>query len=370
MVTALAAGCGGGTQERTGSGSKADSAGAAKAATVVAAAKRRDGVPPPLSPNPAVKGKQLAIIVFSQANESGYVPSNAAKQAAETIGWKATIYDAKGNVGAITGLVRQATAAGAQAIIVVNIDCALAPRAFRQAKSAGVLLVPINGFDCDDSGASGGVSPSGFSGQIKPGGGLTADQFWMQDGSDMAQMAIADSGDTAKIISIEATGLAVEIWQQRGFDSTIKASGGSKIVDKIDFTFTDFLSGRLTTMVQSALTQHPEATYIKSPFSAATIANVVPAVRASHSDIKILGGEGLQSELDLLRGGKILATDTTPAAWSGWAAVDTLNSLFRKAKPNDSGLQWVLVTKENVPPSGPVRTADYETAYRKAWGLA
>ncbi|GAA4978876.1 hypothetical protein GCM10023205_53990 [Yinghuangia aomiensis] len=339
-------------------------------ASVVQEAKQRDRTPPVLAANPAVAGKNVAILSLSQANESGAVPAAAAKEAAEIIGWKATIYDANSNMGAVTGLVRQATAAGANALIVVNIDCAAAAQAFREATAAGVVIVPVNGFDCDNEGSPGGPSARGFSGEIRPGGGLNQSQFWAQDGSDQAHNAIADSEDTAKIISVESTELAVEYWQAKGFNEAVAASGGSRVVQRVEFTTADFVSGRLTTMIEAALTRHPEATYIKSAFSASTIANVVPAVRASHSKIKILGGEGLQSEFDLLRKGQMLSTDATPGSWFGWAAVDTVNSLFRKTPPNDSGLQWMLVDRDNVPSTGTVQTADFRTVYRASWGVS
>jgi ribose transport system substrate-binding protein len=368
-VVALAGACSSSTGAAKPHGTGSGASTANKAAAPVHVAQGRDKEAPSLPPNPAVAHKKLAIISFAQSNESGYIPAGAAKTAAQQIGWDATIYDAKTNVGAITGLVRQAQASGANAIITVNIDCDFAAKAFADAKAAGMVIVPINGFDCDDPGSPAGVGKSGFSADIQPGGGLTPDEFWKQDGSDMAKVAIADSHNTAKIISVESDGLAVEVWQHRGFDSTIESSGGSKIVDKVTFTTADFVTGRLTTMVEAALTKHPEATYIKSTFSASTIANVIPAIRASHSKIKVLGGEGLQSELALVRSGQLLATDTTPSAWFGWAAVDTVNSLFRHAKPHDSGLQWVTVMKDNVPASGPVEAADYQSAYRKSWGL-
>ena len=60
-----------------------------------------------------------------------------------------------------------------------------------------------------------------------------------------------------------------------------------------------------------------------------------------------------------------------PSDWTGWAAVDTMNSLFTDAPVADSGLGWQLVDKQNnLPPSGPfVPDVDFKAIYKKAWGV-
>jgi ribose transport system substrate-binding protein len=60
-----------------------------------------------------------------------------------------------------------------------------------------------------------------------------------------------------------------------------------------------------------------------------------------------------------------------PSDWTGWAAIDTMNSLFRHSKPAYSGLGWQLVdTQHNLPASGPfVSSVNYRAIYEKAWGV-
>jgi ribose transport system substrate-binding protein len=83
-----------------------------------------------------------------------------------------------------------------------------------------------------------------------------------------------------------------------------------------------------------------------------------------------MGGEGLEPELDLVRDGKITAVNVFPSEWLGWAAVDTLNSVFRGEAPVPSGVGWMLADADhNLPASGPAHSRiDYEAQYRKAWG--
>jgi ribose transport system substrate-binding protein len=57
--------------------------------------------------------------------------------------------------------------------------------------------------------------------------------------------------------------------------------------------------------------------------------------------------------------------------WNGWAAIDTLNSVFLKQPPVDSGIGWTFVDKDNgLPASGEVPTPiDFRAASQKAWGV-
>jgi len=85
----------------------------------------------------------------------------------------------------------------------------------------------------------------------------------------------------------------------------------------------------------------------------------------------VMGGEGFAPELDLLRTGKgVNAVNIVASDWTGWAAIDTLNSLFLGKPPADSGLGWQLADKDhNLPASGPfVPAIDFKSAYKQAWG--
>ncbi len=322
--------------------------------------------PPDSSPRKVAEGKKVAIIVLS-LDESSATPAHAVEEAAKELGWETRVFNANHEVPRVTALVRQAVAAGYEGIVPVAVDCDFAGAAFTQAKKEGIDIVPIEGVDCN-SPISPAKGPSGFSAEIKTATPSTA-AFWEQAGEYAADEVIADSGNQAKIISVENQELGVLNGMAKGFTETIENSNGSEIVEKVVFTTPDYISGRVTEMVRAALTKNPDATYIKSPFSAVTAQYIVPAVKSSHSEVKIVGGEGLASELALLREGSLLSTTSTPATWMGWAAIDTLNSVFEKTPPMNSNVPWVLVAVNNVPKGGEVTVkADYKAAYLKAWG--
>ena len=88
--------------------------------------------------------------------------------------------------------------------------------------------------------------------------------------------------------------------------------------------------------------------------------------------VVVIGGEGLQSDLDLIRakqGLNITLSFDTP--WHAWAVVDTVNSRLNGEEPKYPGVGVMLIDREhNLPPSGPVQhNINFRDVYRRAWGV-
>ncbi len=323
------------------------------------------------TPRPAVKGKHIVVISSGQANISNLEPVNGAVAAAKAIGWQADIYDAKLNPANDSPLVRQAVAAHVDGIILDAIDCDQAQSALQEAKAANIAIVPMYAFDCTDAQA-GNESTGLFSAITNYGArGANIDAFTESYGADQANYIIAASHDAAKIIAIQTPGFTVLTYTLKGFTDTINASGGSKIVDVLQVTPADLLSGKLPAMIQAELLRHPEANWIKSPYTYVTTLGIGPALQGKAGSINVMGGEGFQPELDLIRSGVVTAVNIVSSEWTGWAAVDTMNSVFSNAKPVDSGIGWTLADKSHIPASGPLNpTVDFKSEYMKAWGVS
>ena len=87
----------------------------------------------------------------------------------------------------------------------------------------------------------------------------------------------------------------------------------------------------------------------------------------------VMGGEGFADELDLIRAHKgVNAVNIISSEWTGWAAVDTLNSAFLGQQPKNSGIGWTLCDpSSNLPPSGAfVPKVDFKAVYSRAWGVS
>ncbi len=368
-------GISGSTTAPTASGSTttvatADPLAVAIAATAAAEKGTNRDVDP--MPRPAVKGKHIVVISQGQANISSQIPSDGAVAAAKALGWQVDLYDGKLSSANSAPLVRQAIAAGADGIILDAIDCQQIQQPLQEAKAKGILVVGIYAFDCND--AKGGGSSEGlFGGQINFGSRATdVDAFTESYGADQANYIIAATHNTAKIIAINDPEFVVLDWTLAGFQKTIEASGGSKIVDTLNVTASDILSGQIVGKIQAEILRHPEANWIKSPYTFITTIGLVPALGAKAGQINVMGGEGFQPELDLLRQNKIQAVNIISSEWTGWAAVDTLNSLFAKQKPADSGIGWTIADKDhNLPASGNfLPPIDFKSEYKKAWGVS
>jgi ribose transport system substrate-binding protein len=372
-VTLLAAACGG--------GKKAGTAGGNGAATNLAGfdAKLQQGYKgilrqPDTSSRPAATGKKIVVISAGQSGISSSVPSNAAVEAAKALGWGVTLYDAKLNPANFEGLMRQAIASGANGIVADAMDCPLAKAPLQEAKAKGIKVVPIYAFDCNDP-IFGGKDQPLFSSYINYGpiAQRDIDKFTEQYGADQANAVIAATKGQAKIIFINDLEFTVLKYTGKGFKQQIATCPGCRIVGEVDFRAAE-LGPTLQQKIASALLQHPEANAVKIPYTAASLLGVAAAVaQSSHrSQLYVMGGEGFQPELDLIRGNKgVDAVNIAPSDWTGWAAVDTLNSLFLGKQPVDSGLGWQLVDRtHNLPASGPfVPAIDFKAAYQKAWGV-
>jgi ribose transport system substrate-binding protein len=364
------------TTTSAGSGTTTASSGAAALRAAIAATTAGyEGTSTAVNPTsrPAAKNKTIAIISAGQAADSNAVPVMGATEAAAAIGWKATIYDAKLNPSNYAGLVDQAIAAHVNGIILDAIDCDKVQGPLEQAKKAGIKITAMYAFDCNDPNA--GNEATGLFNGITNYGVKNAnlDKFTESYGADQADYVIAKSDNKAKVIVVQDPEFTVLYYTAKGFDDTIAASHGSQVVATLDVTQEDLVDGNIVPKIKAELLRYPQATWIKSPYTYATTLGIVPALGTNPNHISVMGGEGFHDEMDDIRSGKIVATNAISSDWTGWAAVDTLNSIFNGTKPVDSGIGWTLVDATHNLPSNP--SADYEppvnyqAEYKKAWGV-
>lgn len=379
LVLALAAACGGsssgGATASSGStNQQAPSAGASGATSATLAALYKGTLTAPSSASrPAAKGKKIVIISAGQSSISSSIPVNAAQAAAKAMGWQSTIYDGQLNPANAPGLVRQAISSGANGIILDSVDCPTAKAAMQEAKAKGIVLIPLYSFDCNDP-LFGGGGPGVFNASINYGvSNADVGKFTEKYGAAQADAVIAATHGQAKVIFFNDLEVSVLKYTGKGFLDELAKCSGCKVVDNVQFTGAE-LGSALQQKATSALLQHPEANAVKSPYTSATILGIAPAVAQSgrSSQIYVMGGEGFAPELDLVRAHQgVNAAMVVPSDWTGWAAVDTMNSVFIHQPPAVSGLGWQLVdSTHNLPASGGfVPKVDYQAIYKKAWGV-
>lgn len=329
---------------------------------------------PASTPRPAAKGKKVGIVMSAEFVVSVGYPARAAKEAAEELGWQVTMFDANNDPTQFDTRVNDAVTSNVDAIILVSIDCQKVTNALDAAKRKGIKVTSIYAYDCNDP-LAGGMDKSYFDAFTNYGPAASnIDDFTKQYGADQANYIISESNNSAKIIGINNPEYTVLKWTWEGFKETIEKSGGSQIVEEVEVTTADVGAAQtgMNPKIAAALQRHPEATWIKSPFTYVTTLGVDAVLNTSPRDIKVMGGEGYKEELDLMRGGKhtVTAMNVIASEWTGWATVDTLNSIFRDEEPADSGLGWQIVDSTNVPTTDQFEPPfDFKGIYRKAWGI-
>jgi ribose transport system substrate-binding protein len=341
-------------------------------AAIASTKKAEEGTSVNVNPTkrPAAKGKTIFVISSGQANISTEVPGNAAVAAAKAIGWKVTLLDGKLDPSTYGSLVRQAVAEGANGIVLDAVDCADAQQPLAQAKAAGVLTVPIYAFDCNDAVGGDGGSPLfttcvNFNNLKCNNIGFFTESY----GRDQANYIIDKSKDKAKILLLQDPEYTVLKYTALGFYDQIAHSGGSQIVATLNFTSAD-LGSKLTQMIQADLLKYPDVTWIKSPYTYASVDGLEQAIANQRGKYKVMGGEGYPQELQLIQSGAFTAANIIDSEWQGWAAIDALNSAFNKQRSYPSGIGWTIADiHHNIPANATyVPSINFKAEYLKAWG--
>jgi ribose transport system substrate-binding protein len=327
--------------------------------------------PPTTAPKPQ-KGKKVWIISPGQAGESASIATNSAKEAGELIGWNMTLFDAKLDASAFGTGIRQAIAAKADGIILHAIDCAWVKQPLVEAHAASVKVVAYYALDCDDPSVKGEKLFDGtvdFGSQFGSYAELT--RAW---GAVKADWVIAKTQAKAKVIGFREDEFSVVKYIREGFEQELAKCKTCEIVKNVDLSLAD-LGPTLQQKAQGALLQHPEANAIHIPYDSLALFGIGAAVVESGrvDRIHVIAGEGYPSNIQLIRDKKGQdAANAYPNSWTGYAAIDTLNSVLHGQKPHDSGIGWKLIDREhNLPPTGKgyEPDQDYRAAYKKAWGL-
>lgn len=342
-------------------------------AKVEAAYKGNDRAPPTEVLKPT-KGLNVWIISPGMVGESSSIPSKAAKAAGEAAGWKMTIFDGKLDPSSYASGIRQAIAAKADGIIVGSIDCAGIKQALQEAKTAKIKTVGYFNYDCDDPNL--GAGPKMFDGMVNAGSQFgDYASLTRAFGAVKADWLIDKTGGKAKVIQFKEDEFLVLKYIREGFEAEMALCKTCQIVDTVDFTLGDF-GPKLHQKTQAALLKHPEANAVHIPYDTAVHFGIGAALTESgrNDQLQVMAGEGFPGNIQLIRDNKGQdAANAFPSEWTGWAAVDALNSVLHGQAPRDGGMALRLIDRDhNLPPVGKgyEPSVDFRSAYKKAWGLA
>ena len=326
---------------------------------------------PPTEGPPVAKDKSLWFVTCSSAVASCQQPAVSGKEAAEKLGWKATVVDGKYDQGgAWSAGITGAVAAGADGLVLVGLDCQNVQQPIRQARDAGLHILSVYTSDCD---------PPLFDVAMMYGESIPSTDAWdYQIGANSANYVIAKSNGKAKILASHNTSEKAPQIVDKGFKETLEANcPDCKIVNSFGYQSVEFVpNGPWIQNLRSQLTKfgsQADAVFLQWDVMSAELGGAAAVREAGLKDALVFGGLGLPQTLDQVRQDKLTAvTAAMSQDWVGYAAVDEMNRAFNGEKSVPEGLGFAIVDKtHNLPPAGqPYEPdVDWKAAYQKLWGM-
>lgn len=265
--------------------------------------------------------------------------------------------------------VRQATAARADGIVLLAVDCAPVRQALVEARHAGVKIASFSGFDCDDP-TQGHSTPLFDAPPRYSAATPTLADFYTQIGRLRADTVIAKTKGKAKILHVSFADVAMGEYQAKGFTDRIAACGGCKIVDSVKVSPVDVPNIRQK--FETALLKNPQVGVVTVDIDHFFVAGVQQAlVSANRPGLLVVGGECQIDNMNYIRSGKgQQICYGSSAGYRAYATVDALDRAFRGRPPATAGVGLQIVDKtRNMPAPGSEYTGpiDYAGLYKKAW---
>lgn len=331
-----------------------------------------DYTEPPASSPPPAPGQDVWIISAWQQVHALAYQAERVGEAARLMGWTTNVCDGQNNAnGGWASCVRQATAAKADGIVLLSVDCAPVRQALVEAKAAAIRIASLSAFDCDDP--SQGASEPLFDAPARHHADApTIADYYTRLGQLRADLVIAETGGQAKVLHVAFRGVAFGDYVSRGFADRLASCSGCTVLKTLEVAAADVPNVRQK--FESALVQVPQANAIAVDVDHFFVAGIQQALISSgRTGLTVVGSECQIDDLDYVRaGGGEQYCFGASAGYRAYSTVDALNRAFNGVPGVVAGAGFQLVDQNrNLPPAGtefdgPI---DYAAAYEKAWGV-
>lgn len=311
--------------------------------------------PGPTASPAAAEGKIVTIISCAQASNCS-VDAQAALEAAQALGWNATIIDGKGDPGIYNASIRSAVNAGSDGIINISLPPDLVQDGLRYAAERKIPVINAADIISKDPLIFGNV-----------------EHQWVDQGIMLAKWIIADSDGKAGVAIVRDDEFPGVKDRQDNVAKVLAECAGCTVLDEVGLTIQQATNPSIMQQqVQSLVARFgDQMTYIVAPFGTVD-GLVIPALRAAgRTDVKVVGYDGNKQQVQLCQQGSIGAIAVTMLAWTGWGAVDQLNRAFAGEPAAEQNVPAFLATSETCAGTGlaeDVSTFDYQGEYLKLWG--
>ena len=316
-----------------------------------------------LDPVTPAEGINLYVVSCGEQATGCAQPAAAVKEAAEAIGWTATIADGKLNPEGFATAIRQAIAGGADVIVPIGIGCAVAGAAFQEAVDAGITVIGGGGVDdCD---------PKLWASERLWLDGYTPIQQWEAFGKIQAQYAFGKTNGDVKAVLLKFTGQVWGPWIADGFTKELAELGG-EVVATVEVNDPEVGDGSFVQKVTTALLGAPDANTLIVPIDGWLVSGLAQAIVQSGTDLLVIGRGGDEPVMDMIRAGDsgVDATVGFAVQWGGWGSVDTAARILAGQEPVFIGESIQAVDADNnLGDSGPyLGSVDFKSIFTEAWG--
>ena len=359
-----------GATTEPGSGSSAAAVPAAVTAAVDAAYAGTSGPLPTSSPAISPGHDVWVVSAFQQVSGLAKIASEI-QAGAKVLGWKSSVCDGQNDPAQWATCVRQATAAGADTIVLAGVDCAPVAQPLADAKKAGVLVAGISAFDCSDPSQGGSAALFDVSPSYGEEFTSTADYF-TKVGKLRADYVIAKTQGKAQVLHVAFQGVAIGDYLAKGFTEELKTCPGCKVVGTVAITPADIPN--LRQKFDSGYLQAASADAVAVDLDFMLALGVQQSLEAAKvSDKVVLGGECTVDTVGFMRaGGGVNACIGFSNGRTAWSLLDSVNRTYQKQPTVRSTIGWQLYDATNKdswpadkqPFEGPV---DYRAGYTALW---
>lgn len=314
------------------------------------------------------------VSAFQQISGLAKIASEVEK-GADVLGWKSSVCDGQNDPNVWATCVRQATAAGADTIILAGVDCAPVAQAVTEAKEAGVVIAGISAFDCDDPTQGGSASLFDVEPSYSEDFATTAD-FFTRLGELRADYIISTTNGNAKVLHVAFQGVSIGDYLAKGFVDQLASCSGCEIVETVAVGPADVPN--LRQMFETGLLKSAKANVIVADLDFMLALGVQPALEAAgiSSDTVVLGGECTVDTIAFMRsGGGANSCIGFSNGRTAWSLLDGINRFRNGDAPAVSTIGWQLMDATNPevwpaegePFEGPI---DYSKGYSALWTAA
>lgn len=323
----------------------------------------------PTKPTTPAPNKDIWILAADQSVPAIAKTAEEALIATEAAGWKGKVINGEGSVAKYNAIIDEARVAGADAVLLIAVDCAPVKGALQRAKAAGMPVTSGGTEDCDAP--SQGGTEALFTQNFEPEPGtLSSLGVAHRAGELKAAWVLANVPGKKEVIQFVTTDVYNVHAFAEGFKNAFNC-GECSIVETIPFHLSE-IGTTITQKAQTAMLKHPNANVIDSGIDsvAKEVAQAIVNLGKTESvyNVSVLGEPEV---ITLIKDGRgVSATVGWDTNWHSWSQVDNLIRYFNHEKQVFSGWGMGIVDKEHLPKGEEWEPpVEFRENYEKLWGV-